>query len=104
MLDPGRQGALKVGAEHFKGLAWQAVHEVDADIADAGIAAGLYRLEGLGCGVTAAQELEQAVVEGLDTHAYAVYAYSLEGAYIAGSYVIGITLYRQFLKSVQAQG
>ena len=103
MLDLGRQGRLQVPVEHVQSLPGQTVHKVDTDIADAGIAAYSYRFKGLSSGVTAMHESEQSVVECLDTHADTVHANRFKGAHILRGDVIGITLYSEFLETLQAQ-
>ena len=93
---------LKVMLLDIGRLPRKAIHEIDADIGNAGFTAGLDCGDCLGSGVTSAKKTEQVIVEGLDSHADAIDTNSSKGRYVRGGYVIGIALYSEFLQVLKS--
>jgi hypothetical protein len=58
-------------------------------------------INGLTGGVAATQETEQVIMEGLDSHADAVYTQGVEGINVIRCYVIGVAFNGQLLQIVQ---
>jgi len=102
VLDIQAGGCFEVMVLGIRGLAGKAVHQVYADVVYSGILAGLDGIYGLAGGVTAAQETEEVIIEGLDSHADAVDAQGTEGTNVIWRDVIGIAFYGQFLQIIKA--
>ena len=68
MFDVEGKGGIYVGLPVGKGFAWETVHEVDAEIADAGSTENRDSFDGLAGGMAAMEEAQALVVEGLDAH------------------------------------
>ena len=84
-------------------LGRQAVHEVYADIVYSCLMARLHCIYSLTGVVATTQKTKQVIREGLDSHAYSVYTYGMEGTYIGWGYIIWVTLNREFCESAQAK-
>ena len=93
-------GRFEVMALDIRGLTGKAVHEVYADIVYSGFIAGLDGINGLAGGVASAQETEQVIMEGLDSHADAVDTQGVEGINVIRCYVIGVAFNGQLLQIV----
>ena len=92
----------EVSTEHIQGLAGKAVHEVYADVGYARFTADADCVKSLGCGVTAMQKTQHLLIKCLHAHAYAVDPDGMQCGYELRRYVIGITLYGEFLKVSKA--
>ena len=83
-----RERARQVALGHRQGLLRQRVHQVEVDVVEAGVLRQFHRCVGLAAVVDAAQALQAAVVETLDTDAQAIHArraIALEAAVLGGA-------------------
>ena len=68
VFDVEGKGGGNVGLPVGKGFAWETVHEVDAEIVDAGSTEDRDCFDGLAGGMAAMEESQALLVEGLNTH------------------------------------
>ena len=87
-------GRLDVAQPLPSGLARKAVHQVDADVSDAGPPQRLHGPCRIGRLVPAAEKGQPCIVEGLSTHAHPVHRQAADGRRIFGRDVVGIALHR----------
>lgn len=87
---------LEVVLPMLEGLVGQAVYEVDADVVDARLMGCFHCLCDLTCGVSAVDESEGIVVEGLCSDADAVDGCSFDAFEPLGVYVVGVGFYGDF--------
>jgi hypothetical protein len=102
MLHLGGKGGPEVGTEHLQGLSREAAHEIYAYIVYARFTADMNSLKGLRRSVTAMQETQHLIIEGLNSHTDAIHTQSTQRGDELRCYVIGITLYGEFLKAFKA--
>ena len=107
------KGCLQVVLPVFVRLARQAVDEVDAEVAEAGVATSLHGFDGLAGGVPAVQQSQCGIVEGLYAHAEAVEGVAAQHADVVLGQVVGVGLQGDlrgilqaihFLQGVENQG
>ena len=95
---PGRKG--RYGGRHRTYP--RSGRDVYADVGYTRFTADADCVKSLGCGVTAMQETQHLLIKCLHAHAYAVDPDGMQCGYELRRYVIGITLYGEFLKVFKA--